>query len=184
MSLLDRTVGFTTALRQAGLPVSTAETVDAVRAMGAIELIARAQLKAALAASVCKKPAYRSTFDTLFDLWFPLKMGDGASAEMARDEGAELVDQPVSGDPQAMRRLGAAYELPAPDAARISGPTLVVTGRQDTIVGFADQWAWADGLARGMPAAGVEYRYPFVSVSSWGTQTIEPIAQLILLLMV
>jgi len=30
-----------------------------------------------------------------------------------------------------------------------------------------------------MPTAGVEYRYPFISVSSWGTQTIEPIAQLI-----
>src|SRR5262249_8758555 len=30
-----------------------------------------------------------------------------------------------------------------------------------------------------MPAAGVEYRYPFISVQSWGTQTIEPIAQLI-----
>jgi LPS-assembly protein len=38
----------------------------------------------------------------------------------------------------------------------------------------------SNGLARGMPAAGVEYRYPFISVSSWGTQTIEPIAQLIL----
>ena len=38
----------------------------------------------------------------------------------------------------------------------------------------------SDGLVRGMPAAGVEYRYPFISVSSWGTQTIEPIAQLIL----
>ena len=36
------------------------------------------------------------------------------------------------------------------------------------------------GLARAMPAAGVEYRYPFISVSSWGTQTIEPIAQVII----
>jgi len=35
-------------------------------------------------------------------------------------------------------------------------------------------------LARVMPAAGVEYRYPFVDVEPWGTQTIEPIAQLIL----
>ena len=35
-------------------------------------------------------------------------------------------------------------------------------------------------LARAMPAAGVEYRYPFVDVEPWGTQTIEPIAQLIL----
>ena len=30
-----------------------------------------------------------------------------------------------------------------------------------------------------MPAVGLEYRYPFISVEPWGTQTIEPIAQLI-----
>ena len=35
-------------------------------------------------------------------------------------------------------------------------------------------------LARVMPVAGIEYRYPFVDVQPWGTQTIEPIAQLIL----
>ncbi|MGC1465580.1 MAG: LPS-assembly protein LptD [Pseudolabrys sp.] len=34
-------------------------------------------------------------------------------------------------------------------------------------------------LVRAMPAVGLEYRYPFVSVESWGTQTIEPIAQVI-----
>lgn len=34
-------------------------------------------------------------------------------------------------------------------------------------------------VVRGMPAAGLEYRYPFISVHSWGTQTIEPIAQVI-----
>ena len=35
-------------------------------------------------------------------------------------------------------------------------------------------------LARVMPVAGVEYRYPFVDVQPWGTQTVEPIAQLVL----
>ncbi|MGA7431418.1 MAG: LPS-assembly protein LptD [Xanthobacteraceae bacterium] len=35
-------------------------------------------------------------------------------------------------------------------------------------------------LARAMPAVGVEYRYPFVDVQPWGTQTIEPIAQIII----
>ena len=30
-----------------------------------------------------------------------------------------------------------------------------------------------------MPAVGLEYRYPFISAHSWGTQTIEPIAQVI-----
>jgi LPS-assembly protein len=34
-------------------------------------------------------------------------------------------------------------------------------------------------VVRAMPAAGVEYRYPFISVHSWGTQTIEPIGQII-----
>jgi len=34
-------------------------------------------------------------------------------------------------------------------------------------------------VGRFMPAVGLEYRYPFISVHSWGTQTIEPIAQLI-----
>ncbi len=34
-------------------------------------------------------------------------------------------------------------------------------------------------LFRGMPVAGLEYRYPFISVQSWGTNIIEPIAQII-----
>ncbi len=34
--------------------------------------------------------------------------------------------------------------------------------------------------ARVMPTVGLEYRYPFVGVQSWGTQTIEPIAQVII----
>jgi LPS-assembly protein len=36
-----------------------------------------------------------------------------------------------------------------------------------------------DTLTRGMATAGLEYRYPFINVQSWGTQTIEPIAQFI-----
>jgi len=35
-------------------------------------------------------------------------------------------------------------------------------------------------VARAMPDAGVEYRYPFVDVEPWGTQTVQPIAQVIL----
>jgi LPS-assembly protein len=33
--------------------------------------------------------------------------------------------------------------------------------------------------ARFMPTVGLEYRYPFIGVQPWGTQTIEPIAQII-----
>jgi LPS-assembly protein len=34
-------------------------------------------------------------------------------------------------------------------------------------------------LVRAMPTVGFEYRYPFINVQSWGTQTITPIAQVI-----
>jgi LPS-assembly protein len=34
-------------------------------------------------------------------------------------------------------------------------------------------------VTRAMPTVGLEYRYPFIGVESWGTQTVEPIAQLI-----
>ncbi len=35
-------------------------------------------------------------------------------------------------------------------------------------------------VTRAMPTVGFEYRYPFIGVQGWGTQTIEPIAQLII----
>jgi LPS-assembly protein len=34
-------------------------------------------------------------------------------------------------------------------------------------------------VLRAMPTIGMEYRYPFIGIHSWGTQTIEPIAQVI-----
>ena len=34
-------------------------------------------------------------------------------------------------------------------------------------------------LVRAMPTVGLEYRFPFISRESWGTQTVEPIAQVI-----
>ena len=37
-----------------------------------------------------------------------------------------------------------------------------------------------DNLVRAMPTVGLEYRYPFINIQSWGTQTIEPIAQVII----
>ncbi|MFF5114078.1 VWA domain-containing protein [Streptosporangium sp. NPDC000509] len=71
MSLLDRHVGFVHALREAGLPVSPAEGLDAARALEVIDLTERESLRAAYAATLVKRPSHRPGFDTLFDLWFP-----------------------------------------------------------------------------------------------------------------
>ncbi|WP_131766014.1 vWA domain-containing protein [Candidatus Protofrankia californiensis] len=105
MSLLDRTVVFTTALRQAGVPVSSAETVDAVRALGAVGLLDRDALRAGFAATMCKRPTYRAIFDTLFDLYFPSWIGDGLSVD-----GFPITEDDVSGTPEDSRRPGNAAD--------------------------------------------------------------------------
>jgi LPS-assembly protein len=62
-------------------------------------------------------------------------------------------------------------------SARVDAAAVSVTPEP----GVANYIATGDSsVVRGMPAAGVEYRYPFISAHSWGTQTIEPIAQVIL----
>jgi LPS-assembly protein len=59
--------------------------------------------------------------------------------------------------------------------ASLTGTSTVANSSQAAFFSGSDQGAFA----RGMAGAGLEYRYPFTSVSSWGTQTITPIAQFI-----
>jgi uncharacterized protein with von Willebrand factor type A (vWA) domain len=99
--LVDREIAFLDALRKAGLTVSLAEVIDCTRALGAIELLDREALRHAYAACVLKRPAHRTTFDTLFDLWYPAVTGDQTLTE--DDPLAELADG--SADPEAYRDM-------------------------------------------------------------------------------
>ncbi|HEX4813055.1 MAG TPA: VWA domain-containing protein [Nonomuraea sp.] len=90
-SLVDRHVGFVRALREAGVPVSVAEGLDAANALRAIELADRESLRAAYAATLVKRPAYRPGFDVLFDLWFPpttTGLGGGRRDPARQDDAA------------------------------------------------------------------------------------------------
>ena len=77
VSLLDRHIEFVEALRDAGLPVSLAEGLDAVRAIDALDIERRETLRAAYAATLVKRQNHRPGFDQVFDLYFPLLIGDG-----------------------------------------------------------------------------------------------------------
>ena len=59
--------------------------------------------------------------------------------------------------------------------ASASGVSTVANSSQAAFFSGSDQGAFA----RGMAGVGLEYQYPFTSASSWGTQTITPIAQFI-----
>nr|WP_218849025.1 VWA domain-containing protein [Nocardioides perillae] len=75
--MLDRHLAFVGALRRAGLPVSLAEDLDALDALGRLPWDDRETVRAAYAATVLKRQAQRPTFDALFDLWWPRLVGDG-----------------------------------------------------------------------------------------------------------
>jgi uncharacterized protein with von Willebrand factor type A (vWA) domain len=58
-------------LRAGGVPVSTGETIDATRALAAVNLAARRQVRAALRATLVKDANYDGVFDRAFEAVFP-----------------------------------------------------------------------------------------------------------------
>jgi len=132
--LLDREIAFLDALRDAGLTVSLAEVLDSTRAMGAIDLLDREALRAAFAACVLKRPAHRTTFDVLFDLWFPAVTGDPTSYD--EDPAATPEEQgPV--DPEAYREALKNLLLDGDEEAmrRFARQVVQGLGRADTAPG-------------------------------------------------
>ncbi|MCA1824917.1 MAG: hypothetical protein LC640_11790, partial [Frankia sp.] len=118
--LVDRTVAFIGALRDAGVPVSLSESIDGVRALGTVPLLDRLALRAGLAATVVKRPSHRAAFDVLFDLYFPPVLGgddptragretDNRDAHPMPRDAADLRETLrallLSGDDDALRRL-------------------------------------------------------------------------------
>jgi hypothetical protein len=134
--LLDRTVELVEAMRRVGVPVSLAESLDAVRAMGQVDLLHREALRAALAATTVKRPAHRDAFDALFDLYFPL--ATGTVAPEAADEGD---DDPLAGidptDAEQVRDALARLLLNADDATlrRLARLAVAGLGRADAAPG-------------------------------------------------
>ena len=60
-------------LRTAGVPVSSSEVIDATWAFRSIDIGDRAQVRAALAATLVKRAEDRAAFDLLFDVHFAIR---------------------------------------------------------------------------------------------------------------
>lgn len=97
-SLLDHLTGFTAALRAAGVPVGVSESVDAAAVVAAVDILHRDDLREGLAAVCVKRPPYRLTFDTIFDLWWPPAQGAGtAGADGPGETGTGSAEDPETG---------------------------------------------------------------------------------------
>lgn len=118
---------FVQELRRAGIPVSMVEAIDAMDAIGHVDLGSRAGFKAALGATMVKNARHQAAFDSVFEIYFanrrfPIDPDDrpgeersvwtdegqtgGGGGEMSGDELIEAMFQALAaGDEQEMRRL-------------------------------------------------------------------------------
>ncbi|MGH9117529.1 MAG: vWA domain-containing protein, partial [Acidimicrobiales bacterium] len=95
--MLDLLTGFITELREAGLPVSLTENLDAMEAVTQIPLEDRIAFKYALGATLVKNHAHWRAFETLFEVYFSLR---GGRYEIGSD------DDPLAMlDPDALARM-------------------------------------------------------------------------------
>ncbi|HKJ57178.1 MAG TPA: VWA domain-containing protein [Nitriliruptoraceae bacterium] len=115
--LFDRILSFVAALRGAGVNATQSEAIDAFRVVQHVDLADRPVVREALGAVLVTSQADRRTFDELFDLWFPIRLGGGdghaLDADLVDDEGEvdhdafveALVDALMDGDEAALRRM-------------------------------------------------------------------------------
>lgn len=100
--MLELLAGFIQELREAGLPVSLTENLDAMEAIKHIPLEDREAFKYALAATLVKNNSHWRSFETVFEVYFSLRgkeyllepdddESDGASGD------ADAGDQPMRG---------------------------------------------------------------------------------------
>jgi uncharacterized protein with von Willebrand factor type A (vWA) domain len=83
--IVDLLAGFIVELRNAGIPVSLTENLDAMRAVEHIPLLDREAFKYALAATMVKNNAHWRAFETVFEVYFSLRgkqygLGDDTDA--------------------------------------------------------------------------------------------------------
>jgi uncharacterized protein len=134
-------------LRDARVPVSMVEVLDAFDCLRHVELADRAQFRAALAATLIKRAEDRATFDVLFDVCFPPTR---AAPEPAAASGTLLGG---NGEPAALlERSGAPDGQPSTDLLE----ALLDALRQDdeaamaTLAGLAvDRYGGMEGELEG-----------------------------------
>lgn len=84
--MLDLLTGFIGELREAGLPISTVEAIDAATALTCTGLGDREAVRASLCATLVKSSRHLEAFGTAFDVYFGLRApGPGSEADAARE---------------------------------------------------------------------------------------------------
>lgn len=161
-ALLDLLNGFIGELRNAGLPVSLTENLDAMEAVRHIPLDDRPAFKYALAATLVKNHAHWRAFETVFEVYFSLRRP--GPAEDDTDAVSLGLDQEGTGDvPEGAGRGpaqgGAGEQLSAEELAEMLYQSLLRGDEAMMRAGARQAVRRYAGMEPGRPVGGTYYLY-------------------------
>ncbi|HEX3947840.1 MAG TPA: VWA domain-containing protein, partial [Acidimicrobiales bacterium] len=166
--MLDLLSGFVTELRQAGLPVSLTEHLDAAEAVHYIPLEDRESLKYALGATLVKSSAHWRAFETAFEIYFASRLPAAADGPAGgggdADADTDPADQPGGAGAgergrQGQGRGGGGEGMSAEELAELLYRALLTgdQGLRAVVARYAvDRYA---GMEPGRPVGGTYYLY-------------------------
>ena len=159
--MLELLSGFIVELRNAGLPVSLTENLDAMEAITHIPIEDRDAFKYALAATLVKNNAHWRAFETVFEVYFSLRGREysltGDIEGMPEDDDGESAANPETG---AAGGAGGAGEAMTPEqmaemlfqALRRGDDTMMRALARQAVTRYA-------GMEPGRPVGGTYYLY-------------------------
>ncbi len=160
-AITELLAGFIQELRQAGLPVSLTENLDAMEAVKHIPLEDREAFKYALAATLVKNNTHWRAFETVFEVYFSLRGSRFRIADVD-DELAELLEeleqQEMQGDGQGAGAGGGEHLTPEEIAEMLfkalqkGDDALMRAVARQSVRRFA-------GMEPGRPVGGTYYLY-------------------------
>src|SRR3954470_17348208 len=156
--MLDVLQGFVHELRNAGLPVSMTENLDAMRAIEYVPLQEREAFKAALSSTLVKHAGHARVFDTVFEVYFsmfsPGVNGDDEDGEF--DPNAQMDFEQLRA---AMDQGGAMSSLSNEELAQMLLDALMRMDQNEMRMIAGAAIARFAGMEPGRPVGGAYYLY-------------------------
>jgi len=162
MPMLDLLGGFIQELRNAGLPVSLTENLDAMEAVKHVPMEDREAFKYALAATLVKNQSHWRSFETVFEVYFSLR-GPQYNLDGEDDGFEELLaqlQQDQSEEGQGRMSGGGAMDSLTPEELMQMLYSALARGDNGTVRALARQAVRRfAGMEPGRPVGGTYYLY-------------------------
>jgi uncharacterized protein with von Willebrand factor type A (vWA) domain len=161
--MLELLNGFIVELREAGLPVSLTEHLDAMEAVKHIPLEDRSAFKYALAATLVKNNAHWRSFETVFEVYFSMRgreyaIGDADAGELP-DDLLDAMEQMQGQGDGSMQGAGGGEQLSPEELAEMLYQSLL-RGDDAMMRAVARQAVRRfAGMEPGRPVGGTYYLY-------------------------